>query len=154
MAPTAPMMATEASAVGAGGKSPLERAIKYTPAGPLGPAWIGPRTGVGPSMAAGGPGSTGSCPHFPPGPCANQKQHREEKQVRVAEGGRVARVSRHVADGVDVDQEAHAGDDEQHHARQRIDQDSDRDVERAGVDPAIVREVVELRGRRFAAYLE
>ena len=45
---------------------------------------------------------------------------------------------RHVADGVNVDQRADAGDDHQHHGGQPVDGEIAADVERAALDPGEV----------------
>ena len=74
MAPAAPMMATEASAVGARWKSTLERAIRYTPAVTMVAAWISALTGVGPSMASGSHVYSGICADFATAPMSNMKQ--------------------------------------------------------------------------------
>ncbi len=68
---------------------------------------------------------------------AGQHQHRHEKQkkVEVGEVPRVAFVVAHVADGVDVNQEADAGDDQQHDQRKLIEDEAEVDVQQAGVDP-------------------
>ena len=47
----------------------------------------------------------------------DQDGHEKEEEIEVAEVARVAGVVAHVADGVDVDEEADAGDDEQHDQR-------------------------------------
>ena len=44
----------------------------------------------------------------------DQGQHEEHEEVQVGEEAPVAFFVRHVADGVDVDQEADAGDDAEH----------------------------------------
>ena len=65
----------------------------------------------------------------------DQHRHEEEEEVQVGEVARVAAIVVHVADGVDVDQEAHAGDDQQHDQRKLIEHKAEIDVKRAGVDP-------------------
>ena len=51
----------------------------------------------------------------------HQHQHEEHEQVQVGEEAVVAAFVRHVADGVDVDQRADAGDDQQHDRGQPVD---------------------------------
>ena len=63
----------------------------------------------------------------------DQDQHREGEQVQVGEVAREVRVVPHVADGVDVDEEADAGDHQDHHRRQRVDAEGDVDAQGAGV---------------------
>ncbi len=43
----------------------------------------------------------------------------------------------HVAGRVNMDQTADAGDDENHYGRERVDQESHVDFQRAEIDPAI-----------------
>ena len=52
----------------------------------------------------------------------HQHQHEEHEQVEVAEEAVVAVIVGHVADGVDVDQEADSGDHQDHHGAERIEQ--------------------------------
>ena len=54
----------------------------------------------------------------------HQHQHEEDEQVQVAEEAVVAVVVRHVAGGVDVDQEADAGDHQDHHGAERVEQEA------------------------------
>ena len=54
----------------------------------------------------------------------HQHQHEEDEQIEVAEEAVVAVVVRHVAGGVDVDQETDAGDDQDHHRAERIEQEA------------------------------
>ena len=54
----------------------------------------------------------------------HQHQHEEHEQVQVAEEAIVAVVVRHVAGGVDVDQKTDAGDDQDHHGAERVEQES------------------------------
>ena len=63
----------------------------------------------------------------------NEGEHEEAEEVQVAEEARYAapRLVLDVADRVDVDQEADAGDDEQHHRRQRIERERPVHAERA-----------------------
>ena len=50
----------------------------------------------------------------------DQGQHRGGKQIEISEEAGEARVAVHVADGVDVDQRAHPGDDQRHQRCERI----------------------------------
>ena len=59
----------------------------------------------------------------------DEREHREHKQIQVAEEAVVTAFMRHVARGIHMDQESHARDNEQHHARQRVNQDAPRHVE-------------------------
>ena len=65
----------------------------------------------------------------------DQDQHREHEEVQVREEAREALVLVHVADRVDVDQRADAGDDEKHDGAQRVDREAEGDDEIAGRDP-------------------
>jgi hypothetical protein len=64
-----------------------------------------------------------------------------EEQVQVAEEALEAAVLAvvvvHVADRVDVDQRAHAGHDQAHHDRQRIEQERHLGDDVAGADPRV-----------------
>src|SRR5581483_6014965 len=77
----------------------------------------------------------------------DEDQHRRREQIQVREEAREAGVAVHVADGVDVDQEADAGHDERHDGRQRVEAERDVGVERSGDDP-LVDAVVERRTLR------
>ncbi len=44
-------------------------------------------------------------------------------------------IVRHVADGIDVNQEADTGDDQDHDRRERVEHEADVDVKRAGGNP-------------------
>ena len=70
----------------------------------------------------------------------NQHQHREHEEIEVCEEAVVALFMRHVAGGVNVDQEADAGDDKNHHAGQLVEHEAKIGDEGACLDPA---EVVE-----------
>ncbi len=59
----------------------------------------------------------------------HQDQHGEHEQVQIAEEAVVAALVGHVAAGIDVDQESHAGDYAEHHRRQRIEQHAPLRVE-------------------------
>ena len=65
----------------------------------------------------------------------HQRQHREGEEVQVGEEPPVGVVVVHVAGGVEVDQPADAGDDEDHHGGERIGREGEVDVQRADVDP-------------------
>jgi hypothetical protein len=62
----------------------------------------------------------------------HQQQHHPHEQVEVDEVALVAGLVAHVAGGVDVDPEADEGDDEEHHRRQRVEQEGDVDRQLAG----------------------
>ena len=57
----------------------------------------------------------------------DQQQHREHEQVEVGEEPPVARVVAHVADRVDVDEQADRRDHDQQARRQRVDDETDVD---------------------------
>ena len=67
----------------------------------------------------------------------NQRKHRRGEQVEIGKEAPKRIVVVHVAGGVDVDETADAGDDEDHHRRKRIDQKSHVDLKRTEVNPAI-----------------
>ena len=73
-------------------------------------------------------------------PGQDQQQHAEHEQVEVGEEPPAARVVRHVADGVDVDQHADGGDHEQHHRGQVVQEQVEGDAEVARRDPLVGRE--------------
>ncbi len=50
----------------------------------------------------------------------NQHQHGEHEKIQVAEEAVVTAFVSHVAGGIDVNQEADAGDDENHHGGKRV----------------------------------
>ncbi len=54
----------------------------------------------------------------------DERQHGEHEQVQVAEEAVVAAFVGHVADRVNVDQHAHAGDEQQPDGRKRIEQEA------------------------------
>ncbi len=62
----------------------------------------------------------------------HQREHEEHEEVEVGEEPPVTLFVRHVTDGVDVDQEADAGDDKQHDQRELIEGEGEVRVE-AGV---------------------
>ena len=71
----------------------------------------------------------------------HQHEHERGEQVQIGEVARELAVDLvvHVRGRVDVDQRADAGDDEDHHRRQRIDAERERDVQIARRDPGVER---------------
>ena len=67
----------------------------------------------------------------------DEDQHRSHEQIQVAEVRRVARLVAHVARRVDVDQRADERDDQDHHRRQRIEPERERDLEVRDLDPGV-----------------
>ncbi len=65
----------------------------------------------------------------------DQEGHEEEKEIEEAEVARVAGLVVHVADGINVDEEADAGDDQQHDQRELIEDKAEIDVEWADGEP-------------------
>ena len=65
----------------------------------------------------------------------HQRQHEEHEQVQVGEEAVVAFLMLHVAGGVDVDERADAGDDQQHDHRSAGRREIPADVEGAALDP-------------------
>ena len=65
----------------------------------------------------------------------DQHQHEEQEQVQVREVARVAGVAMHVADRVDMDQRADAGDHEAHHGGDGVEIERRVDREAAGGRP-------------------
>ena len=74
----------------------------------------------------------------------NQRQHGEHEEVEVSEETVVAAFMGHVAGGVNVDQHADAGDEEQPDAGERVEKESGVGLE--GSLGAVVRDVVEMAG--------
>jgi hypothetical protein len=70
----------------------------------------------------------------------HQNQHEEHEEVQVGEEAPVALLMRHVADGVDVDEEADAGDDSEHDEREVVDGESEVGVEAGDGDPGVAEE--------------
>ncbi len=68
----------------------------------------------------------------------HQRQHEEHEQVEIGEEAVVAALMGHVADGVNMDQRADAGDDHQHHGGEAVDREIDANVQRAGLNPGEV----------------
>ena len=60
----------------------------------------------------------------------HERQHREDEEVHVAEEAGEPGIVLHVADAVDVDEEADAGDDHEHQRAQRIEREvhADREI--------------------------
>ena len=65
----------------------------------------------------------------------NENQHEEHEQIQVGEEAVVAAFVRHVARGIDVDQEADAGDDQHHHDGELVQLQIESRAEIAGDDP-------------------
>ncbi len=69
----------------------------------------------------------------------HQREHEEHEEVEVGHEAVVAVVIPHVADRINVDEEADAGDDQQHDERKLVEVEAEINLEVAGADP--VREV-------------
>src|SRR5215207_8933290 len=67
----------------------------------------------------------------------DQHQHREDEEGKVGEEAGKTGVALHIPLGIDVDQKSDAGNHDQHHRRQLVDEEVDADVERAGLDPGV-----------------
>ncbi len=65
----------------------------------------------------------------------HEHQHEEHEEVEVGEEAPVAVFVRHVADGVEVDEEADAGDDGEHDQGEVIDGEGEVDLEAGDGDP-------------------
>ena len=65
----------------------------------------------------------------------HQDQHEEHEQIQVAEKTVVTAFVRHVADGIEVNQQADAGNHEQHHGREAIHKEVHADLQRAALKP-------------------
>ena len=61
----------------------------------------------------------------------HQHRHEEEEQIQIGEVAPVAFFLVHVTDGVDVNQETDAGDDQQHDQRELVENEAEVDVQRA-----------------------
>src|SRR4029077_14596827 len=68
----------------------------------------------------------------------HQNQHEKYEQVQVGEEPIIAIFVCHVADGVNVDQQADAGDHHQHHGCQSVYGEIDADVQCAALNPGEV----------------
>ena len=80
----------------------------------------------------------------------HEHEHREDEERHVREVPALLVVAGHVAHRVPDDQPADAGDDEHHHARQRIEEDLEVDVEVAGGEPRVRRGDLLALGRVLA----
>ncbi len=78
----------------------------------------------------------------------DQDGHKKEEEIEEAEVARVAGVVAHVADGVDVDEEADAGDDEKHDQRELVEDKGEIDVECADGEPGIRKSLRKGKGER------
>ena len=67
----------------------------------------------------------------------HQRQHREREQVEIEEEAADRRVVRHVPGRVDVDEEPHAGHDQRHDGRQRIELEGDVGREVPDLEPGV-----------------
>ena len=65
----------------------------------------------------------------------DEQEHREDEEVHVGEEAREAGILPHVADRVDVDQEADPGDHQDHQGGKGIDIEIEGDVEVAALPP-------------------
>ena len=65
----------------------------------------------------------------------HQRRHREDEQRDPGEEAGVARIPLHVAHGVDGDQRADAGDDEEHHAGEVVDRVGEAHRQVAALEP-------------------
>jgi hypothetical protein len=65
----------------------------------------------------------------------HQQQHREDEEVHLREEAAVVALLVHVLGGVQVDQEAHPGDDQHHQHRQRVDPDRELHLQVPDLDP-------------------
>src|SRR5665213_996703 len=66
----------------------------------------------------------------------HQHRHEEEEEIEESEIARVSLFMTHVSDGVDMNQETHAGDDEKHDQGKLIQNKAEINVQRTNVDPA------------------
>src|SRR5208282_2221659 len=60
----------------------------------------------------------------------DEREHGKHEEVEVSEEAVVTAFMRHVSSGVDVDQQAYAGDEEQPDAGERVDQEAGVSLER------------------------
>ena len=65
----------------------------------------------------------------------DQRQHGEGEEREIGEEARPVRVLVHVADGIEVDEAGHGGDDHEHHGGQRVDAKRPDRFQIAGDDP-------------------
>ena len=68
----------------------------------------------------------------------HQNQHEKHEQVQVCEEAVIAALVRHVADGINMDQQADSGDHHQHHGGQPVHREIDADVQIAALNPGEV----------------
>ncbi len=68
----------------------------------------------------------------------HQNQHEKHEQVEVCEKAVVAAFVRHVADRINMDQQADASHHHQHYSRQAIDREINSDFESAALNPGEV----------------
>jgi hypothetical protein len=80
----------------------------------------------------------------------HQCEHEEHEEVEIGEETPVAFFMRHVAHGIDMDEEANAGDDQEHHERELVEGEREIGVEDGGGDPGAVALDVGQRERREA----
>ncbi len=67
----------------------------------------------------------------------DQHQHEEHEEVEVGEEAPVALFVRHVADGVEMDEEADAGDHAEHDQGEVVDAEGEVDLEAGDGDPGL-----------------
>ncbi len=68
----------------------------------------------------------------------NQRQHEKHEEIEIREEAPVAPVVGHIPGGVEMNQPAHAGDDEQHDHGELVDLQREIGAEVSGVDPGEV----------------
>ena len=78
-------------------------------------------------------------------PGQDEQQHRKHEEIHVGEESRVTRVFPHVADRVDMDHEADAGDYEDHQGGERVHIQVEGDVEITTLPPDEIRLIQGLR---------
>ena len=69
----------------------------------------------------------------------HQRQHEKHEQVQIGEEAVEAAFLPHVADGINVDEEADAGDDQQHHQRKLVELEGEVDLEISSAHPGCER---------------
>ncbi len=74
----------------------------------------------------------------------DEREHGEHEQVQVSEEAVIAAFVRHVSGGIDVDERAHAGDEQQPDGGERIEQEAGIGLEGSG--RAVVFDVVQVAG--------
>ena len=74
----------------------------------------------------------------------DQRQHEEDEQIQVCEVTIEPLLVRHISSGINVDQEANAGDDQNHQAGQVVQHESELCLEPSGLNP---REVIPEDGK-------